>query len=96
MCEGPPSVSPVRRPNGLPSQGSGWLNASLTVLCLFTVDQGEFRGTRSERDEQGHRTEAFDTLFNKHDYAAAELFWSKDYIQHSAHIHPGAKVFSRW
>jgi predicted SnoaL-like aldol condensation-catalyzing enzyme len=29
---------------------------------------------------------AFDTLFNKRDYAAAELYWSPDYIQHSAHI----------
>ena len=33
--------------------------------------------------------EAFDTLFNKHDYAAAERFWSPRYIQHSAHIPPG-------
>ena len=32
---------------------------------------------------------AFDTLFNKRDYAAAEHFWSPDYIQHSAHIEPG-------
>jgi len=32
---------------------------------------------------------AFDTLFNKRDYAAAERFWSPDYIQHSAHIEPG-------
>jgi predicted SnoaL-like aldol condensation-catalyzing enzyme len=33
--------------------------------------------------------EAFDTLFNKRDYAAAERFWSPGYIQHSAHIEPG-------
>ena len=33
--------------------------------------------------------EAFDTLFNKRDYAAAEKFWSPHYIQHSAHIEPG-------
>jgi predicted SnoaL-like aldol condensation-catalyzing enzyme len=33
--------------------------------------------------------EAFDTLFNKRDYAAAEHFWSPKYIQHSAHIAPG-------
>ena len=33
--------------------------------------------------------EAFDTLFNKRDYAAAEKFWSSNYIQHSAHIAPG-------
>jgi predicted SnoaL-like aldol condensation-catalyzing enzyme len=33
--------------------------------------------------------EAFDTLFNKRDYEAAERFWSDKYIQHSAHIEPG-------
>jgi predicted SnoaL-like aldol condensation-catalyzing enzyme len=32
---------------------------------------------------------AFDTLFNKRDYTAAERFWSPKYIQHSAHIEPG-------
>jgi predicted SnoaL-like aldol condensation-catalyzing enzyme len=33
--------------------------------------------------------EAFNTLFNKRDYGAAERFWSPEYIQHSAHIAPG-------
>ena len=33
--------------------------------------------------------EAFETLFNRRDYAAAERFWSPNYIQHSAHIAPG-------
>src|ERR1700685_1287634 len=33
--------------------------------------------------------EAFETLFNKRDYAAAERFWSPNYIQHSANIAPG-------
>jgi predicted SnoaL-like aldol condensation-catalyzing enzyme len=33
--------------------------------------------------------EAFDTLFNKRDYVAAENHWSPHYIQHSAHIAPG-------
>jgi predicted SnoaL-like aldol condensation-catalyzing enzyme len=33
--------------------------------------------------------QAFDTLFNKRDYEAAEKFWSPTYIQHSAHIEPG-------
>ena len=33
--------------------------------------------------------EAFDKLFNKRDYAAAEPLWSPDYIQHSDHIAPG-------
>lgn len=33
--------------------------------------------------------DAFDTLFNRRDYAAAERLWSAQYIQHSAHIPPG-------
>jgi predicted SnoaL-like aldol condensation-catalyzing enzyme len=33
--------------------------------------------------------EAFDMLFNKRDYVAAERYWSPHYIQHSAHIAPG-------
>ena len=33
--------------------------------------------------------EAFDKLFNKRDYEAAERYWSPNYIQHSAHIPPG-------
>ena len=33
--------------------------------------------------------DAFDLLFNKRDYAAAERFWSPNYIQHSAHIAAG-------
>ena len=32
---------------------------------------------------------AFDTLFNKRDYASAGRFWSPRYIQHSAHIPAG-------
>jgi predicted SnoaL-like aldol condensation-catalyzing enzyme len=33
--------------------------------------------------------DAFDTLFNKRNYAAAEKYWSPKYTQHSAHIPPG-------
>jgi len=33
--------------------------------------------------------DAFDALFNRRDYAAAERYWSPHYIQHSAHIAPG-------
>jgi predicted SnoaL-like aldol condensation-catalyzing enzyme len=33
--------------------------------------------------------EAFDTLFNRREYAAAEKSWSPHYVQHSAHIEPG-------
>ena len=46
----------------------------------------------SESTTQRNKTfvlEAFETLFNKRDYVAAERFWSPKYIQHSAHIPPG-------
>jgi predicted SnoaL-like aldol condensation-catalyzing enzyme len=46
----------------------------------------------SETTQQNNKAlvlEAFDTLFNKRDYAAAEKYWSPNYIQHSAHIEPG-------
>jgi predicted SnoaL-like aldol condensation-catalyzing enzyme len=45
----------------------------------------------SSREEQNKALvlEAFDTLFNKRDYAAAERFWAPNYIQHSKHIKPG-------
>jgi len=33
--------------------------------------------------------EAFNTLFNKRDYATAQRYWSPNYIQHSAHIASG-------
>ena len=39
--------------------------------------------------------EAFETLFNKRDYAAAERFWSSKYVQHSAHIEPGRSNTNR-
>ena len=45
----------------------------------------------SETSQEKNRAlvlEAFETLFNKRDYAAAERFWSPNYIQHSAHIAP--------
>jgi predicted SnoaL-like aldol condensation-catalyzing enzyme len=45
--------------------------------------------TITEEQNKAFVLHAFDTLFNKRDYAAAERFWSPDYIQHSAHIKPG-------
>ena len=41
------------------------------------------------QEKKGAGADAFDTLFNKRDYVAAERFWSPNYIQHSAHIEPG-------
>jgi predicted SnoaL-like aldol condensation-catalyzing enzyme/ketosteroid isomerase-like protein len=40
-------------------------------------------------DRKAFALEAFDTLFNKRDYKAAERFWSPRYIQHSAHVPAG-------
>jgi predicted SnoaL-like aldol condensation-catalyzing enzyme len=45
--------------------------------------------TTSPEQNKALVLKAFDTLFNKRDYAAAERFWSDSYIQHSAHIPPG-------
>ena len=46
-------------------------------------------GTDVEQQNKELVIKAFDTLFNKRDYAAAERYWSPNYIQHSAHIEPG-------
>ena len=46
----------------------------------------------NESIEEKNKTlvlDAFETLFNKRDYAAAERYWSPKYVQHSAHIPPG-------
>ncbi|MCW2660480.1 MAG: hypothetical protein JWP83_1632 [Mycobacterium sp.] len=45
--------------------------------------------TVTEQENKAFVLNAFDALFNKRNYAAAERFWSTDYIQHSAHIEPG-------
>ena len=38
---------------------------------------------KTEENNKKLVLEAFDTLFNKRDYAAAERYWSPHYIQHS-------------
>ena len=46
----------------------------------------------SETNSEQNKTlvlKAFDTQFNKRDYAAAERSGSDRYIQHSAHVAPG-------
>src|SRR5246500_1939207 len=45
--------------------------------------------TETEQRNTALVLKAFETLFNKRDYAAADHFWSPNYIQHSAHIPPG-------
>ena len=46
-------------------------------------------GLKSAEETKALVLKAFDTLFNKRDYAKATGFWSENYIQHSAHIAPG-------
>jgi predicted SnoaL-like aldol condensation-catalyzing enzyme len=46
-------------------------------------------GMMSAEETKAMVLKAFDTLFNKRDYAKAAEFWSESYIQHSAHIPPG-------
>ena len=53
------------------------------------VDQEETVGTNSAEETTARVLQAFDTLFNRRDYAGAAEFWSENYIQHSAHIEPG-------
>jgi predicted SnoaL-like aldol condensation-catalyzing enzyme len=53
-----------------------------------SIDETDMTKTTTEQNK-AIVLEAFETLFNKRDYAAAERFWSDHYIQHSAHIAPG-------
>src|SRR5260221_11850746 len=48
----------------------------------------QMSNTTSERNK-AIVLEAFQALFNKRDYKAAQRFWSPNYIQHSAHIPAG-------
>jgi predicted SnoaL-like aldol condensation-catalyzing enzyme len=52
-------------------------------------DEEIVMGQTTQKRNKALVLEAFDTLFNKRDYKAAERYWSPDYIQHSAHIAPG-------
>jgi predicted SnoaL-like aldol condensation-catalyzing enzyme len=66
----------------------------LDPKTLIEQDGGlpEMNKTMSQTQQEKNKElvlEAFDMLFNKRDYEAAERYWSPNYIQHSAHIAPG-------
>jgi predicted SnoaL-like aldol condensation-catalyzing enzyme len=61
---------------------------SLAVSATGSGNTGEIQMNMQEKNKS-LVLEAFDTLFNKRDYIAAEKFWSPNYIQHSARIEPG-------
>src|SRR5260370_14371189 len=65
----------------------GLCSYSNVVKTQINLSQaGEAMSNSSPEWNKAIVLEAFDTLFNKRDYAAAERFWSPNYIQHSAHI----------
>jgi predicted SnoaL-like aldol condensation-catalyzing enzyme len=70
---------------------SGLLSYSTVVMAQINLfgSTGEAMSDSSAERNKAIVLEAFETLFNKRDYAAAERFWSPNYIQHSAHIPPG-------
>jgi predicted SnoaL-like aldol condensation-catalyzing enzyme len=59
------------------------------VSRFYSHEYGEEMTQTIESKNKALVLEAFDTLFNKRDYQAAERYWSPNYIQHSAHIAPG-------
>jgi predicted SnoaL-like aldol condensation-catalyzing enzyme len=64
---------------------------SLWALRLDSWSRWRRRAMSRTKESQNKALvlEAFDTLFNKRDYVAAERYWSPHYIQHSAHSEPG-------
>jgi predicted SnoaL-like aldol condensation-catalyzing enzyme/predicted ester cyclase len=80
----------------LASQGAAALiacvdgaEASASLAEIFLHAGRGAMVVKSAEETKAFVLTAFDTLFNKRDYAKATQFWSKDYIQHSAHIPPG-------
>jgi hypothetical protein len=59
------------------------------ALCNNHVNENAKMAKTTEESNKALVLDAFDTLFNKRDYKAAERYWSSNYIQHSAHIQPG-------
>mgnify|MGYP001342204809 CR=1 FL=1 len=55
---------------------------------VLEAEESNIPGTKESRNKE-LVLKAFETLFNRRDYAAAERFWSAEYIQDSAHIEPG-------
>jgi hypothetical protein len=61
----------------------------LLLLDPSSVGEGDHMIKTTPEQNKTRVLQAFDTLFNKRDYKAAERYWSSNYIQHSAHIPPG-------
>ena len=81
--------TPLLKWTGKPSTDRGHTAIPITQLIIRTQFQELNMPKTTPEQNKAIVLEAFDTLFNKRDYAAAERFWSPTYIQHSAHIAPG-------
>jgi predicted SnoaL-like aldol condensation-catalyzing enzyme len=83
-------LRPHRRTGIVGLGSSGKVTTQLRAAKCFREDNVNTQiGKTAEWNHKVLVLKAFDTLFNKRDYVAAERFWSPDYIQHSAHIPPG-------
>jgi predicted SnoaL-like aldol condensation-catalyzing enzyme len=69
--------------------GSDWSASTRPRSGTATRNLEEDMSRTKESQNKALVLEAFNTLFNKRDYVAAERYWSPHYIQHSAHIEPG-------
>src|SRR6266436_4545686 len=67
----------------------GWVRCPPPQGGAWSVSKENEVAQAIEEKNKTFVLEAFETLFNKRDYVAAERFWSDRYIQHSAHIAPG-------
>src|ERR1700737_3493668 len=59
------------------------------TYAIYLAEKESSMNNKTEENNKKLVSEAFDTLFNKRDYVAAERYWSPHYTQHSAHIEPG-------
>jgi len=66
-----------------------WISDSERERGAVLLERNNSMSRTKQEKNKALVLEAFDTLFNKRDYAAAERYWSPHYIQHSAHIAPG-------
>jgi len=75
------------------------LSLTAAAAMAFAVSAGSADRAPAPRARSSENKalvlKAFDTLFNKRDYVAAERYWSPHYIQHSAHIEPGREGLLR-
>jgi hypothetical protein len=66
-----------------------WTEAAERYPCASCTSECCAVARTSLEQHKALVLEAFDALFSRRDYAAAERYWSDRYIRHSAHIEPG-------